>query len=439
MKEYYRDEPEPDVEISGSGNALNRYAGLVDADIISEEALTDLESAVGEYLATTDAAAAKRLFDARISKHRNLGLPLFRKMMTRGKPTTAMEAGTHQRAVAADGRTVPYLLNVPRRAITGPSVPLLISLVPSWMQARTERITWMRVTQATDAIVASVDMPAGASWKHGTLALEIVDGIRRDVAAAYNVDSSKVFLTAASDATDAAWHVAVRRADRFAGLILRASVPPLSQHADALHHLPIYAIHGTADEKAPIADFNRGIKPFIDAGYDVTFDVKRGREHEAFTDAGPEIAAWMQTHARPAEAWQTAAFALSPSGASGYWLEITGVRDARTAEWQTYHPDDPMKVMERRVELTNPARASAARKQIGQRITVTADNVSSLRLLFNGQKLNLNEPIEITLNGKLSVVTPLEKADPVAFMLEYARATGDRSSLYCCEVRLDVK
>jgi poly(3-hydroxybutyrate) depolymerase len=416
----------------------------VDPSLISDEALTDLEKAVAAFLVESDDAKAKALFDKRIGPYRNLGLPLFARMMAQTKPATGMRAGTQPRTVnirtGVGDQTldVPYTLAVPRRAVTGQRVPLLISLVPSWMNARSEPIAWTRLQEANDAIVASVDAPAGHSWANGPLAVAITDAIRRDVIDTYNVDAARITLTAASDATPAAWHVAMHRADRFAAMVVRAASPPPERAAEALHHLSVLAIHGSADDQTRVRVIQDGIAPLRAAGWDVTLRVENKRKHEAFTDMGPEIAEWLADRPRSAQAWQTAALALTPEGNSGYWLEITGIADVRTSEWVTQDPNNATHVLERRVELQTPARASAEFGQIGQKITITTENVTSLRLRFNGSTFDLSKPVDFIVNGKTTTLTPLATADPVSYLLDYARRTGDRASRYWCEVVLPV-
>jgi hypothetical protein len=318
-------------------------------------------------------------------------------------------------------------------------VPLLISLVPTWTNIRTEPLVWSRVAEPSGAILASIALPAGRSWNDATLAVALVDAVIADLSASFAIDRSRVFLTAASDSTDAAWQAAGHRADRFAGLIVRAATAPPQKHIAAMHHLPILAIHGSADERAPLADLRKAMVPMVDAYYDVTLAVQRGRKHETFADAAPVISEWMRRRVRPASAWQTAAIARTPAGNTGYWVEIAGVRDSATAEWLITDPANAETIVERRVELTTPATITASRGQIGNTNTVTTENVSRVRIHIDERVLPAERAIAITLNGKSHTITPDALGDRIEAMLEHARRTGDRSGSYAGVVELTVE
>jgi hypothetical protein len=171
--ENYYTEP-PAAELTDDGRARTRYFGLFDADTVTEEQLLQLEAAVVEYLAAPNALAAKRIYTAKIGQHRAFGLRLFRAMVERGESYPTAKTGTAERVVtlgSGEGAlAVPLNVSVPdsySSTVSGRRrVPLLISLVPTWTNIRTEPLVWSRVAEhpQPSQLLANFLCGGGGKW-----------------------------------------------------------------------------------------------------------------------------------------------------------------------------------------------------------------------------------------------------------------------------------
>jgi len=172
--------------------------------------------------------------------------------------------------VARDGTRIRYRLLAPLSAETGKHYPLVVQLhssggvgsdnetqlerpALSWaMPAIRERYpAWVLVPQfeQRSANYDSPDVPTVAVASPAVPAmLELVE----EVAKQYAVDRDRIYAVGFSMGGSTAWLSAAARPKMFAAIVPISAVAPANDAAKALTKMPVWAMHGDADNENPI-------------------------------------------------------------------------------------------------------------------------------------------------------------------------------------------
>lgn len=279
--------------------------------------------------------------------------------------------------LAIESRTIPVVLHVPAEAAPEKGFPLIVSLHGQSVDGVREcDHNW----RPQSGVVIACPTEPSTPWREPRgerIVLEVV----RQLLARFALDPDRVFLGGSSSGGIGAWRTAVRRPDRFAGLIPRAGMPPMSTDSQLsnLLSMGLYVVHGAGDMTVrPEAD-RRACERLFDLGADVLYRELDGA-HSAFPNESSAIAAWA-TKRRRDPAPRLIRYALgrnvAPLPERIHWLEFGG----RTG-----------------LPIILEARADRAQGRIDVRFA--EGYVENLRVLFDSRLVDTSRPVVVTVDGQ---------------------------------------
>ena len=233
-------------------------------------------------------------------------------------------AGRQVVSLEIDGRTIPVIVLVPTGGAPEHGFPLVVSLHGQSVDgARECDHNW----RPQAGVVIACPTEPSAPWR-GAWGERIALQTARALVSLWTLDPNGVFLSGASTGGIGAWRYAIRRPDRFAGVVPRAGMPPLwtDPVLSNLLGLGVYVVHGGQDTTIrPEAD-RRAVERLHELGGDVTWRELDGA-HSAFPNESATIAAWMSKRRRnPAPT--RFSYALSRNLADlpdrVHWLALSG-------------------------------------------------------------------------------------------------------------------
>jgi acetyl esterase/lipase len=223
-----------------------------------------------------------------------------------------------------DGHDVPVVVLAPSDAPPERGFPLVVSLHGQSVDGERECDHNWRPQRG---IVIACPTEASAPWRSPWGERVVLETVR-SLLARFHLDPDRVFLGGASTGGIGAWRYAIRRPDRFAGVIPRAGMPPLWTDAVLSNLLgtAAYIVHGAQDTTIrPDAD-RRAAERLHELGGDVTLRELDGA-HSAFAGESAAIAAWM-TRKRRNPAPPRFRYALSRNLGDlpdrVHWIELGG-------------------------------------------------------------------------------------------------------------------
>lgn len=112
------------------------------------------------------------------------------------------------------------------------------------------------------------------------MALQCVD----EVIGEFPVDKNRLYLTGLSMGGYGSWDLAARQPDRWAAVV---PICGGGDEADAekLKNIPIWAVHGDADQAVPVEESREMVKAIKDAGGDPKYTEYPGVGHDSWTQA----------------------------------------------------------------------------------------------------------------------------------------------------------
>lgn len=240
------------------------------------------------------------------------------------EPRAVPAAGRQIVPLEIDGHDVPVVVLAPAEAPPERGFPLVVSLHGQSVDGGRECDHNWRPQRG---VVIACPTEASAPWR-GSWGERIVLETTRALLSRWHLDPDRVFLSGASTGGIGAWRYAIRRPDRFAGVIPRAGMPPLWTDAVLSNLLgtAAYIVHGAQDATIrPDAD-RRAAERLHELGGDVTLRELDGA-HTAFPAESAAIASWIGRKRRnPAPA--RFRYALSPNLGElpdrVHWIELGG-------------------------------------------------------------------------------------------------------------------
>jgi predicted peptidase len=150
-------------------------------------------------------------------------------------------------------------------------------------------------------IVAAPQCPAGSDWTlHDDALLALLD----ELAGAYAVDQSRIYLTGLSMGARGAWRLAAGHPERFAALVpICGRRPDGLRGADdvqVLRGIPTWVFHGALDQVVPIEESESMVAALRACGADVRYTAYPEARHDSWTQAyaEPELYAWLFSQRR---------------------------------------------------------------------------------------------------------------------------------------------
>ncbi len=130
-----------------------------------------------------------------------------------------------------------------------------------------------------------------------------VAALVKDIAARYNVDRSRIYLTGLSMGGFGTWQTAALYPELFAAIapICGGGDP---RWAEQLKGTPTWVFHGARDRVVPIRFSRRMVEALKEAGGNVKFTVYPEAGHDSWTETynNPELYKWFLSHRKQATA-----------------------------------------------------------------------------------------------------------------------------------------
>ena len=227
-------------------------------------------------------------------------------MVEQGLDPFACRVGTFLRAHHSpiDGTLQPYSISVPERFLQGGALPLLVQL---------HGHGWYRPFQGHPApsLAAAVVLSPHGRGSTDYMHLGEADVLMaiEDVCRNYRIDRDHVYAMGSSMGGTGSWHLAVRYPDLFAGIgpcaanadhhvwetlwgwkvrtsgpfkqlkrFLADSLSPIT-FAENLLNVPVFCIHGEADEVVPVQHARRMVERVREIGGEVVYRELPGGDH----------------------------------------------------------------------------------------------------------------------------------------------------------------
>lgn len=198
-------------------------------------------------------------------------------------------------------RTLQYRIMEPRATRDRKAWPLVVFLHGSGergddnlrqLQTLPETLARFDFRRDRPCFVLAPQCPDGAYWSDWMPELE---KLILSVVNQHPVDRRRVYLTGYSMGGYGTWELAARRPELFAAVVpICGGGNP--EHAEALTTLPIWAVHGDADEAVPVKRSREMIDGIRNAGGHPRYSELPGVGHNCWTqtyDPGSEILDWM--------------------------------------------------------------------------------------------------------------------------------------------------
>ncbi len=394
----------------------------------------EVQTQVSTYLSTRDTAEAKRI-EAEL---KGVAFDVLERAVAEDRWGEALPEGAGEFEIAvpfSDAKTkVCYWL--PQGYTPERSWPVVLSIHGTTGHADEERMRWQVQEPRGDKgfiIVCPEEQEKlwGKGWgstepeRSLTLAT-LAEAMRR-----FRIDPDRAFLAGVSRGGHATWEMGMLYGDRFAGLYSNAGGIRLVNfgYLKNLGGVPLLESLGGKDQAMLVANVREAVK---DLGDTVVYHEHADADHGVGYGDDPEFVGWMDAKRR--DGWpKHLVHAFSKVGQGrAYWVAATkvtgGVLDPTSKAPSIPMPagkaptEEEKRALFRKKLDEGVARVEA--KVEGNRIDLTARKVSEVVVYLSDRLVNLDEVVEIWVNGKQKHQGKVAR-DGVR-MLQHVRETGDR-------------
>ncbi len=300
-------------------------------------------------------------------------------------------------------RLTTYTALVPKGYDPARRWPLILALAGGRGDGAQYARFWKRTLKGQTYLV--ICPTARDLWWHSSHALARL--ALRDACQRYHVDRNRVSITGISNGGSGTWFMAMHYPDLFAAAAPMAGAPQTGKgrvdypYLLNLLHLPVYAVHGDADETIRIKWDRRAAELLDQQGYDCTLDVIPGGSHGSPHQRVQQVVEWLGTKVRDPNPARVRFLKQALGATTCYWLLLG--RTSRPAS----------------VDVQIEGRRS---------IMIRSSRIGRLTLFLSSSLIDLDHTIAITHNGAaLGSFTPKPSLD---VLLASARIFRDPERLY---------
>jgi len=232
----------------------------------------------------------------------------------------------------------------------------------------------------------------------------------------FAIDADRVYLTGESMGGNGTWLIASRNPQLFAAVAPvfggwdyrvttngYAYTNPLATRpmerfleeahasfagAEGLRNVPLYVLHGDADNAVSVEFSRHGVGMLQRWGYDVRYREIPGRGHEDLK-ARDEIADWLLLHTRVRAPREVRLRSFDLAGARAHWLAVDG--------WL-----NPFEMIEARAQLIDAATIRIDTKNVAELTLTPAENRRNWAVLWNDRSLLA----QADANGAVHLLAP---------------------------------
>jgi dienelactone hydrolase len=326
------------------------------------------------------------------------------------------------------GPAVPVLVQLPSRYEPSADWPLMFAMhggpPGSAAQARSGAERMLRVWKdaaenagwivAAPALTPSVTAGARTEQRlpyelfHPEQARAVITFLR----ARYRINPDRMVSTGISLGSNYSIAFATSQPDWFSAIV------PVSTEGDSREHLlrnlktvPIYILEGSQDKNIRGIGGPRAFRNIVSSfGYDLTYREFGDRAHEGFQEHYDDVLRWLETRARqayPRDVLRVPNAAITPINRRVHWIEA----DTRQAFVQA--------------NVVSPSR-----------VDIAARWARTLNLHLHDRLVNLDQPIEVWVNGVKAFAGKAPRSAVIA--LESARRRGDERRIDAARIEVTV-
>jgi dienelactone hydrolase len=327
-----------------------------------------------------------------------------------------------------DGPPVPVFVQLPSRYDPRTDWPLMFAMhggpPGSAAQARSgadrmwrvwaeaaEEAGWIVAAPAlTPSVVAGTRTEQRLPYElfHPEQARAVIDALR----ARYRINPDRMVSTGISLGSNYSIAFATAHPDWFSAIV------PVSTEGDSrelllrnLKNVPIYILEGSQDRNIRTITGPRALRDILTSfNYDVTYREFGDRAHEGFQEHYGDVLRWLETRPRqnyPRDVLRVPNAAITPIGRRVHWIEP----DTRQAFVHAI--------------VSGPSR-----------IDITARWARTVRVYLHDRLVNLDQPVEIRVNGVSAFSSQLPRSALTA--LRSAHARGDERLIDAAEITVNV-
>jgi predicted peptidase len=236
-----------------------------------------------------------------------LPLVLALTLLAGARSAAAVETGFLNRKVEAGGKSLLYVVYLPRDYTNKKLWPVILFLHGSGErgddglpQSQVGIGTAVRLhPDRFPCLVVMPQAPRNGGWRGewNDLALKALD----DVVRKYHGDPSRLYLTGLSMGGFGSWEIAAAHPDRFAAIIPICGGGDPAAMAPSLKSLPIWVFHGDADPAVPVQRSREMVEAIKAAGNaNIKYTEYPGVGHNAWdqTYGDPNVIAWLLNQKR---------------------------------------------------------------------------------------------------------------------------------------------
>jgi predicted esterase len=280
---------------------------------------------------------------------------------------------------------------------------------------------------------------------------ENLPAILQQVRRSYNVDENRTTMLGISDGGTGAFFYAFTAPTPWAAFVplighARVLASPTLKvksqlYTSNLANRAFYAVNGGKDPLYPTSVVEPMLQHFATAGAEIIFRPKPDAGHDLswMQEEKPAIDSFLEQHPRDPLpdrlSWETD----DPELRGRYhWLQITELGPV-PGESKLQDPDISEAEPNRDRRVLFPRERPSGRvdlERMGSRIAVQTRGVRRFKLLLAPRQFDLDQPIQVTVNGQEVFVGMVERK--ISTLLHWASIDQDRSQLYAAELNIDV-
>lgn len=349
-------------------------------------------------------------------------------ILRRGGPIPAAAPPAELQVTLPDGRAIPVLVEAPPDYDPARRWPLMLamhggppgSVEGAYRGARQMLEVWKRDAARGGWIVAAPAMTHVVAAGRRTaerLPYEVfrpeqARAVLSAVARRYRIDPNRVVSTGISLGSNFSIGFGAAMPDRLAAIV------PVSTEGDSrelllrnLQRVPVYVLEGSRDRNIRAIGGPRALARILAGfGYDLIYREFSDRAHEGFREHYADVLRWLAARPRPVyprEVLRVPHEGIMPPARRFYWVE----------------PDTRQALVWARV--TGP-----------DRIEITARWAREIRLYLHDRLVDLDRPVQVSINGVS--LPPRKLPRDVPFALEQVRRLDDGDRIYAASIRVTV-
>lgn len=188
----------------------------------------------------------------------------------------------HFTQMVVDGTEISYTIAIPNSYSDSAPAPLILALHYGGQPSRFYGGQFMNLLvkpalKGLRAIILAPTVPMGDNWTNeGTE--DAVMGLMREIREEYNIDPERILVTGFSLGGSGTWEYASKYPEVFAAAIPISGMPSAGI-VDTISGIPLYVIHGKADQIFSWIDVDEVVQQLQSRGLEVQFILLEGISH----------------------------------------------------------------------------------------------------------------------------------------------------------------